>query len=221
MTFVISNDTNVPINVRISNAGITYFYVNKLEAGKVFTVKFHVAKPDGQLGAIWYDIDAMYSTPENQIDPKKENAIQGSMIGATALGLLAAVVGIGLMLLPGGQIVGAAATASAATGIVGTVATVGGLGVTIAHAVLHPAQLTEMYGPQHYNISVDGGMEIIMAPNDPTQFEVKDVRPIEMHWENTDRKTKGDVVGRIERPAGVHTRGEMVQVTLPQADPNS
>jgi hypothetical protein len=171
-TVRLKNNLNTPINVKITNAGIIYHYVNALPPGGQW---------DKDVAAIGWDLSAMYSIPQNTIDPSKDNVGAVGAIALIAFASAAAIVAAPFT---------AGASAVALVAFAGAVVGAGaGVAFEIASAVLYPATVTGLYGGHDYDVTVDGGFSFGNDPNGV--LTVQNMSPIVISWHNRNRDTSG------------------------------
>jgi hypothetical protein len=154
------NKAGVPVNIRLSNAGITYYYENNV---KVYSEFF--------TGGVGWDLTVYYSSDSTKIDPSKDNVAPIAAIATIVGGAVIAAAGVGLtvvtfgaatpIVIAGCQIATAGAAAAAAATIAGAGAAgvVGSVALTIANAVIYPATVTGLYGANDHNFDIYGGFE--------------------------------------------------------------
>ena len=189
MSFKVKNTTNTPIHVRVSNAGITYWYKNWLAAGEE-----HTFDPS----AIWFDLTFYYASHDNEIS-ERDNAAPGAGIGVTILGILSMIAGVILMAipLPGPQPAAAVLIATGATAIAGVVSTIGGIAITIAQNAYLPATIGQIYGANNYEFNVTGGFTLERDPQHPEQFLITGASVIGVDWKNLNQGTSGHQGGAV------------------------
>ena len=174
MSFKFQNESNVPVNIAVSNGGVIYFHKNGLNPGK--TWKCNPAW-------VWYDIMVFWSTPDNRINPAKHNTVRIGTLAATSVG---AALAVGAIAFTGGA-------ATPAVVVAGASVAAGLAGVTfeVANAALNPAHLQALYGVDNYNIQIKGGFE---GHVDSRQvLTVSRIKPLELLWENKTSGSSGKV----------------------------
>jgi hypothetical protein len=221
MAFTIMNETDGPIHMRISNAGLTKYGKNWIEARQGHTFQYgHDTPAQDGLGAVWYDISAYYATDENEVHVDDDNRAQGLAIMGTVLAVLGTIGGIAMMVIPGAQpaavaltgvSIAALQTGTATFAIVSGISTVVGVAGTAVAAEVGPAALTGMYGPDNYSITVRGGHKIVSNPQGG--HTITHVDPIVMEWHNDTRDTHGKISGSINKKR-VYPKGTL-NVSLP------
>ena len=168
MSFKFQNDSNVSINIAVSNGGVIYFHKNRLKPGQTWK-----CKP----AWVWYDVMVFWSTPDNKINPAKHNTLRIGTLAATSVG---AALAVGAIAFTGGAATPAVvvAGASVAAGLTG-------VAFEVANAALNPAHLTALYGVDNYNIQIKGGFD---GHIDNQILTVSRIKPLQLHWKN---KTSG------------------------------
>ena len=228
MAFLIRNETNVPINVRVSNAGLTKYFKNDIppHTTHLFQYGYDETGVQDGLGAVGYDIHAYYKSASTEIS-FNDNISVGLGIAGSVLGILGTIAGIVLLVVPGAQPAAAALTSASlaaiqggaiAGTIIGGISTTLGIAGTALSAQISPVGLDNMYGPDNYTITVTGGMTFIENPTKPGEFELQGPpSPIGMDWHNETRGTSGSASGTIintHRSRDGHPH-EDIKITLP------
>jgi hypothetical protein len=207
--FRIYNRANAPINVKLTNAGITYYSQNHVRA-------FDPNMPGGERekcgywefnpGAVGWDFTAVYDTPSTQFDPSKDNVLPISTIVGLTVGIAATAAGVALTVVTAGaaapivvagvQIMSASAALATGATITSVAAagTVASLGITIAEAVLYPATVNGLYGPDGYAIVVDGGFPYTYDKEKHT-LTMEGAKPLAVSWKNNTSGTHGEGAG--------------------------
>lgn len=154
----IHNRTKAPINVRLTNAGITYHFENHVNSYTEFFT-----------AGIGWDLSVVYSEGHNNFDPSKDNFAPIAAIASLAAGVALAAGGVVLTVATGplgleGVLFGVKISATALTtlGIMsttaGAVSAAGSIAVEAAESLLKPANVTGLYGANDHNFYVDGGI---------------------------------------------------------------
>ena len=172
MSFKFRNQSNVPVNIAVSNGGVIYFHKNGLNPGKTWR-----CKP----AWVWYDVMVFWSTPQNRINPTKHNWMHVGGLAATTVG---AALAVGAIAFTGGAATPAVvvAGASVAAGLAGVV-------FEVANAALNPAHVNALYGANRYTIRIKGGFDGHV--NSDNVLTVSKIKPLQLHWKNRTSGTRG------------------------------
>jgi hypothetical protein len=181
---------SVPVHVVVSWAGIIQHYHNDLRPGEY--CEWHVP------GLGWHDFTAIPSNGANQVDPAHDNipSIAKFVIGGLSLGAVA-VGGVIAFLPSGGSSVVFALGAGAA--IVSGLTFTGDAVVSGIDAALHPASVSNLYGPDGYNIEVRGGE--VTGHTENGKLLLTSYKPLVIHWHNNQSGTHGDEFAAHGSPA--------------------
>lgn len=172
----VTNNTDFPIDFATSWNGIVQEYHNALAAGKSASIK------GSDFG--WQDFAVAMSSPGGGFNHDKD------WVGA--VGTAATVGGAVLTVATAG---GATPLLLAAGGAV----TVGGVVASVADQVLSPAQLKGMWGPDGYEINVDGGTATFNKDDPPKIASISEMR---VFWKNKVSEKRGNVSAGDTAPAG-------------------
>ena len=180
--FRVRNKSKLPIHVAISWGGIIQHHKNDIQPGGY--CEWDVP------GLGWHDMTGVVSNGSNQFDPSKDNlsAIGKWIIGGA--GVLLAAGGIALLPFTGGS-----STAMVVTGISvavsGAIVTTADIVVAGIHAALHPVSVSNLYGPDGYNVDFTGAEVIGTYDKDTKTFTVTDVTPLKLNWKNNNTGNSG------------------------------
>ena len=174
MSFKFQNESNVPVNIAVSNGGVISFHKNGLNPEQTWR-----CKP----AWVWYDIMVFWSTPDNKIDPIKHNWTRIGALSATTVG---AALAVGAIAFTGGAATPAVVVAGASVA-----AGLAGVAFEVANAALNPAHLQALYGVDNYTIKITGGFD---GHVDGRQvLTVSRIKPLELHWRNKTSGSRGVV----------------------------
>lgn len=177
------NDSSaMPVHIAISWGGIIQHHRNDIPPGGYWEVNVP--------GLGWHGLDVRPSNGKNQFDPSKDNV---SGIANIAIGAVATVVAAaGIILIPftaGSStfITGAAI----ATAVGGGVVTATDIAFAIGDAVVNPVSMSNLYGPDGYNIHVKGGDLIGKYDDNSKKFTVTSFQPLLIEWHNNTSHSSG------------------------------
>lgn len=175
------NRTGAPVNIRASNAGITYHWKNQVEKYDEFLV-----------AGIGWDITVEYSIGHNDFSPsdnwKPISAIAGLVAGTavTVGGVALTIVTLGAAAPVAVAGVTISAGAITALGIASTAAgaTLGAASIAIEaiEGITQPATERGFYGGNDFNFYIDGGLE--GGPGPDGTVIISKVKPLVLSWIN-------------------------------------
>jgi hypothetical protein len=177
------NDSSaMPVHIAIEWGGILQHWKNDIPVGGYWEVDVP--------GIGWHAIQVRPSNGRNAFDPAKDNvfAIANIAVGSVAVVIAAA----GIILIP--FIAGASTFitgAAIATAIGGGVVTATDIAFAIGDAVVNPVNLSNMYGPDGYNIHIRGGDLIGSFDEATKKFTVNSFQPLLVEWHNNTSNANG------------------------------
>ena len=172
----------MPVHIALEWGGILQYYKNDMNPGDYW--EYDVP------GLGWHALEVRPSNGKNQFDPAKDNpfAIEKIVVGAVAV----VVAGIGIALIPFTAGSSTFITAGAiAVAVGGGVVTVTDIGFTIGDAVVNPVSVSNLYGPDGYNIHVKGGDLIGSYDANTKKFTVTGFQPLLVEWKNNNTGSNG------------------------------
>lgn len=177
-----NNSSAMPVHIAIEWGGILQHWKNDIPVGGYWEVNVP--------GLGWHAIEVRPSNGKNQYDPAKDNVFG---IANIAIGSVAAVVAAaGIVLIPFTAGSSSFVTGAAiATAVGGGVVTATDIAFAIGDAVVNPVTLSNMYGPDGYNIHVRGGDLIGTYDENTGLFTVTGYQPLLVEWENNTSHSKG------------------------------
>jgi hypothetical protein len=179
---MVVNQARWPIHGALSWNGIQQRCFNDLPPGQ---------SHDFVVGLGWHDLTIVPGTEKNRFSAGKNNQINWGRLAMQALTLATPGSG-GLRLLapttgtnslwqlgvgPGGQ-------------------NTGDLKIDASNITLHPVQVTGLYAPDGYTVTISGNEVSGTYDEAENTFRITTVSPLKLHWENRNSHSKGDSTAR-------------------------
>lgn len=196
-TMSVTNSTNLPIHIATEWDGIVQEFKNYLEPGQSYEL------PAASFFG-WQDFVAVIGIKDTEIN-HKDDWLRALSFGALIAGVLTTVSGIALTVVTFGAAApvvvagiemsaAAITTAGVAGAIAGGVATTAGATATIVSDLrLKPAMVQGLWGPDGYNINIQGGNITGGYDKNTNKFHATEISPIIIEWKNKVSGTHGTV----------------------------
>ena len=170
----VTNNTNLPIHIAMTWAGIVQYYKNDLQPGASFDFS--------EFGTGWSDFTAVVGTPENEFSHKMDATKIMSFVTAGA-GILTSIAGIALIPFSGGASAGLVFAGLTVTAASTTVAATN-VAIRGVEGEMSPATIKGLFVSDHYTMSVQGGNIIGSLDEDGQTFHVQKFEPLYVEYKN-------------------------------------